>query len=107
MIFRFELVSLAVGVLVTLVCLVRRRWAEASWVGVQVLAFSTSYWLMSVNRAVLLWFPLWVLIGEFATGGRGARARRYRTAVAWAFLAGSALVMLWWAQTFFRGGWAS
>jgi len=106
-IFRFEVVSLAVGVLVTLVCLVRRRWAEAAWVGVQVLAFSTSYWLMSVNRAVLLWFPLWVLLGEVATGGRRARSRRVRTVIAWVGLAASALLMMWWAQTFFRGGWAS
>lgn len=106
-IFRFEVVSLVVGIAVTVICLVRRRWAEAAWVGVQVLAFTTSYWLMSVNRAVLLWFPLWLLVGEFATGGTTPRSRRLRTYGTWAWLAGSALVMMWWAQTFFRGGWAS
>ena len=63
--FRAELVSWVVGVVVTLVALFRRRVAEAAWVGVQVLAFSLSYWLMSVNRAVLLWFPLWRQVGEF------------------------------------------
>ena len=63
--FRAELVSWVVGVGVTLVALFRRRVAEAAWVGVQVLAFSLSYWLMSVNRAVLLWFPLWRQVGEF------------------------------------------
>ncbi len=106
-IFRFEVVSIIVGVVVTLVCLARRRWAEAAWVGVQVLAFTTSYWLMSVNRAVLLWFPLWLLIGEAATGGRRAKVRRVRTVLAWVWLGCSALLMMWWAQTFYRGGWAS
>lgn len=106
-IFRFEVVSVVVGVVVTGVCLIRRRWAEAAWVGVQVLAFTTSYWLMSVNRAVLLWFPLWLLLGELATGGRRVRARRVRTGIAWVGLGCSALLMMWWAQTFFRGGWAS
>ena len=39
-------------------------WAEASWVGIQVVAFSLSYWFFSVNRAILLWFPLWIMIGS-------------------------------------------
>ena len=58
-----------INVLVTIACLARRRWGEASWVGVQVLAFSCSYWFLSVNRAVLLWFQLFVLIGEALSGG--------------------------------------
>ena len=37
-----------------------RRWGEATWVGIQVLAFATSYWFFSVPRATLLWFPLWI-----------------------------------------------
>ena len=51
----------------------RRWWGEASWVGVQVLAFSLSYWFFSVNRATLLWFPLWIMLaalGRLAAGGR-------------------------------------
>jgi hypothetical protein len=106
-VFRFEVVSLVVGIVVTVICLVRRRWADAVWVGIQVLAFSTSYWLMSVNRAVLLWFPLWLLIGEVTTAGRTVRARRLRTVLGAAWLALSAALLVWWAQTFFQGGWAS
>ena len=106
-VFRFEVVSVVVGLVVTVACLALRRWGEAVWVGTQVLAFTTSYWLMSVNRAVLLWFPLWLLLGEAATGGRTVRSRRRRTVPAWGYLAVSAALMVWWAQTFFRGGWAS
>jgi len=102
--FRAEMVSWVVGVVVTLVCLVRRRVAEASWVGVQVLAFSLSYWLMSVNRAVLLWFPLWGLLGEFAEGR--PRTRGWLV-VAW--VAGVLAFALQgvWAWLYFTGRWAS
>ena len=32
-----------------------------------MLAFSLSYWFFSVNRAVLLWFPLWMMIGQLVS----------------------------------------
>ncbi|MFP5416845.1 MAG: mannosyltransferase family protein [Actinomycetes bacterium] len=102
--FRAEMVAWIVGVLVTLVCLARRRIAEASWVGVQVLAFSLSYWLMSVNRAVLLWFPLFGLIGEFAESrprGRGWLA------VGWIAGVVALGVQGVWAWLYFTGRWSS
>ncbi len=77
--FRGEMVSMAVGVPGRRL-LVRasgpaggRRplWAEASWVGVQVLAFSLSYWFFSVNRATLLWFPLWIMLAAGSAGAAG------------------------------------
>ncbi|MDN5563233.1 MAG: hypothetical protein L0G49_05575 [Luteococcus sp.] len=113
-VFAAEVVSMAVGALLTLVLLVRRRWAQAGWVGVQVFAFATSWWFMSVNRAVLLWFPLWLLAGELArfgwasTGSANEKGSRMlaRSAVV-VFGAASAAVMLWWAWQFFTGAWAS
>ncbi len=105
-VFRAEVVSLAVGLVVTVICLAKRRWGEAAWVGPQVLAFTTSYWLMSVNRAVLLWFPLWLLIGEWVTGGKGASGARRRTVATVAAVL-SVLVMIWWAWMFYQGRWAS
>ena len=104
-VFRAELVSMVVGVLVTIVCLVRRRWAESFWVGIQVLAFSVSYWFMSVNRAVLLWFPLWTLIGGAAVG-RGRR-RGWPPAVLAAVVVVALAVQAAWAWLFFTGRWAS
>ena len=41
---------------------------EASWVSVQLLAFSMSDWFFSMNRATLLWFPLWILLGRWVAG---------------------------------------
>lgn len=112
-VFAAEVVSMAVGALLTLVLLVRRRWAQAGWVGVQVFAFATSWWFMSVNRAVLLWFPLWLLAGELARFGWGPARPAHqgkqvaaRTAVA-VFGVASAGVMVWWAWQFFTGAWAS
>lgn len=109
-VFRAELVSMGVGALVTGVCLLRRRWAEAVWVGLQVLAFSVSYWFFSVNRAVLLWFPLFLLLADAhdAPWWSGSRARRVvrgvlTVALVVAGLSGSA----YWAWLFYTGRWAS
>ena len=102
--FRAELVSWIVGLVVAVVALFRRRVAEAAWVGVQVLAFSLSYWLMSVNRAVLLWFPLWRLVGEFV------EARMHKPAwQALGVLLGllPVAVQCLWAWLYFTGRWAS
>lgn len=107
-VFRGEMVSMAVGLGVTVWCLTQRLWAEASWVGVQVLAFSLSYWFFSVNRATLLWFPLWVMLARWGTRRPAGTAAgvAHRGLV----LVGSALcvvAMLWWAWLFFTGHWAS
>lgn len=104
-VFRFEIWSMAVGVLVTLYCVARRRWAEAAFVGVQAVAFSVSEWFMSVNRAVLLWFPLWILLGRLMEG-RHPVSRLRRIVVAGA-VAAALLVQFWWATLFLTGRWAS
>ena len=108
-VFRAELGAMAVGVIVTLICLRKRRWAEAAWVGVQVLAFSCSYWYLSVTRAMLLWFPLFVLIGERLSGGWNLRPsrRRLRTLLTAAVFVLAAFVLCWWSWLFFTGRWAS
>ena len=107
-VFAAEIVSMAVGVLVVGWCLGRRLWAEASWVGIQVLAFSVSYWFFSVNRAILLWFPLWMMIGELVSWRPERPAARvaHRIVVALGFVA-SALLMLAWSWLYFTGNWAS
>ncbi|MGW0230089.1 mannosyltransferase family protein [Actinopolymorpha singaporensis] len=64
--FRAELVAMLLGLVVTVVLLTLRRWGEATWVGVQVAAFATSYWFFSVPRSTLLWFPLWIGLGALA-----------------------------------------
>jgi hypothetical protein len=128
-VFRGEVISMAVGIGVTVWCIVvsvrvrksspgsaRTMWGEASWVGVQVVAFSMSYWFFSVNRATLLWFPLWIMIGRWVAGptdevaAGGSRSSGspslHRVLVAAAFIVEIAL-MLWWSWLFFTGHWAS
>jgi hypothetical protein len=130
-VFRGEMISMAVGVGVTIWCIAvslrarkqpdrpdrppldqQTRWGEASWVGVQVLAFSLSYWFFSVTRAILLWFPLWIMIGRWVAGPlhAGSSTSRSRSwhpvLVACAFAIEIAL-MLWWSWLFFTGHWAS
>jgi hypothetical protein len=107
-VFAAEIVSVAVGVLVTGWCLGRRLWAEASWVGIQVVAFSVSYWFFSVNRAILLWFPLWMMIGQLVEWRPRSTAGliTHRMLIALGFAA-SGLVMLAWSWLYFTGNWAS
>lgn len=117
-VFRAEMVSMAVGVVVTACCLVltrsrrtqgeTRMWGEASWVGVQVLAFSLSYWFFSVNRATLLWFPLWILLARWGTWRpRNPSWRVSHRVVVVAAMTLEIGLMLWWSWLFFTGHWAS
>ena len=70
----------------------------------QVLAFSLSYWFFSVNRATLLWFPLWIMLAEWAR--RRPRTPgglvRHRGLVGVAFGL-EVVLMLWWSWLFFTG----
>ncbi|MDO5533476.1 MAG: mannosyltransferase family protein [Propionibacteriaceae bacterium] len=102
--FRAEMVSWVVGVLVTVIALARRRVAEAAWVGVQVLAFSLSYWLMSVNRAVLLWFPLWRQLDELIDSRPDTRG--WRTVGVLAAVV-ALVVQGVWAWLYLTGRWSS
>ena len=94
--FRAEIVAVAVGVTVTLVLLMRRQWAEATYVGLSVGTLATSTYYLSVARATLLWFPLWILLAE---------AAQRRPWLHTAYLAVSAPLMILVALTFTAGRW--
>jgi hypothetical protein len=95
--FRAELVAMVIGIVITVVLCLLARWGEATWIGLQVVAFSTSAWFFSVPRATLLWFPLWIFFG--------ALALRHRL-VWWGYLAISAPLFGVWAAAFFTGRWS-
>jgi hypothetical protein len=65
-VFQLELLAVAAGVLLTVALAVRRRFPEALYVGLSLLALCTSTWFMSVPRAMLLWWPLWTMLGAAA-----------------------------------------
>ncbi|WP_425527954.1 mannosyltransferase family protein [Yinghuangia seranimata] len=58
--WQLELLGMVVGLVLLGVLLARRRWAEATYVGLTLWALGTSYWYMSIPRATLLWWPLWI-----------------------------------------------
>lgn len=62
--FRVELVAAVVGVGLTVWLLARRRWAEAVYVGLPLASLLTSAFYLSIGRAALLWWPLWLAIGS-------------------------------------------
>lgn len=95
--FRAELVAMLVGVLVTVLLLILKRWAEGVWVGLQVAAFSFSIWFFSVPRATLLWFPLWIGIGVLSV--------KYKW-VWWTYLMLSIPLFGVWAAAYLTGKWA-
>ena len=95
--FRLELVAFALGLVATAWCLRRRWWPEATFVGLNVAAFSFSFWLLSVPRSALLWWPLWVGVAALV------RERPWLRAV-WVGTSGALAVAF--AVSFFSGRWA-
>ncbi len=95
--FRLEIVAVLVGVVLTGWLLIRRRWGESTYVGLQVAALATSAFYLSVPRATLLWWPLWT--------GLAVWSLRHRW-VWWAYLSVSAPLMVLLAATYATGRWA-
>jgi hypothetical protein len=58
--------AVLLGFALTVVLLVTRRWGEAVYVGLQVVALGTSSYYLSVARSTLLWFPLWLLLARWS-----------------------------------------
>ena len=94
--FAAEIVAVLVGVVLTVVLLVLRRWGEATYVGLSVAALATSTYYLSVGRATLLWWPLFVLL---------ALAASKRPEVHTAYVAAAAPVMALLVLTFTSGRW--
>jgi hypothetical protein len=61
--YQLEMLAMAVGVALLVLLLVRRRWAEALYVGLSVVSLATSHVFLSVPRELLVWWPLWALLG--------------------------------------------
>lgn len=106
--FMAEIVTIFVGAATAIWSLARREWAEALYVGVQVTVFATSYWWMSASRAVLLWFPLFVLLAEVASRHRaGEMARLWHAGFVTVGIVLSSAASVFWAWCLFTGNWAT
>jgi hypothetical protein len=95
--FAAEIVAVVIGLIATVALLVHRRWGEATWVGLQVVSLSTSYWFFSVPRTALLWWPMWMMLGAWAA------RRRW---VLYGYLAVSLPLLGIWASAFLTYRWA-
>ncbi|RCG30148.1 hypothetical protein DQ384_18260 [Sphaerisporangium album] len=95
--FRMELAGAVAGVAVVGWLLVARRWSEFVYVGLQVGALMFSAYYLSIPRAALLWWPLWVMLGR-------AGVRRRSVLLVYALVAGPLMVLN--TMTFIEGAWA-
>ncbi len=95
--WQLEMVAMLVGLGLVGWLAWRRRWPELTYVGLTLAALASGYWYMSIPRATLLWWPLWV-------GLAGVSLRR-----AWvheAYLVAVAPLMVVVAAAFTSGRWA-
>ncbi|WP_370370603.1 mannosyltransferase family protein [Catenulispora sp. GP43] len=91
-VFQLELVAVVVGLGLTALLLLKRRWPEALYVSLSLLALGTTTWFMSVPRAMLLWWPLWTMLGAWAA--RRPRVRTLYVCCVAPIMAGVALLFL-------------
>lgn len=95
--FRMEIAGAVVGVAVAVWLLVLRRWSELVYIGLQLAALLCSAYYLSIPRSMLLWWPLWIALGQVV-------ARR-----PWLMAVYGALVtplMVLNTMAFLRGAWA-
>lgn len=64
--WRAEILALLLGLVLTVVLLAARRWGEATYVGLNVALLSTSSYYASGTRAVLVWFPAYLLLARLS-----------------------------------------
>lgn len=94
--WRAELLAVVIGVVVTVVLVRGRRWGEATYVGGSTLLMSSATYLASGVRAVLVWFPLYLLLGRVL-------ARRPWAQTAYLWLSGALAVVF--VVAFTSGQW--
>lgn len=95
--FQLEIACMAVAVALTLWLLWRRQWPEAVYCGLAVAALGTTAYYQSVPRALLVMWPLYIIL---------ARAAARRPWVGQVYLWVSAPLAVITAVYFFLGVWA-
>ena len=94
--WRAELAAAVVGVVLTVVLVRQRRWAEATYVGLTTLQMTATSYYASGVRVALLWFPLYLLLGRLA-------ARREWVTPAYTWVAAPLMVVF--VVAFTHGAW--
>nr|WP_238430511.1 hypothetical protein [Frankia nepalensis] len=94
--FRAELLAVVIGVVVTVLLLRGRRWAEAAFVGAATIMMASTNYYASGVRTILVAFPLYLLLAR-------AAARFPRLAPAYLWLSGP--LMAAFVVAFTQGRW--
>lgn len=95
--FQVELAVMAVMLLATLAFTCSRRWPEAVYCGLAVVAFGTSTWYETCPRTLLVLFPIWVALASLG-------ARRPWITSTYLAISGPVAVVL--AMLYLSGQWA-
>nr|WP_261958408.1 mannosyltransferase family protein [Streptomyces nigrescens] len=95
--FQAEIAAMLIGLLLLGLMLRQHRWPEALYLALSLCALGTSYWYMSIPRATLLWWPLWI-----ALAARSLRTPRFHSL----YLALATPLTTVFALTFLTGRWA-
>jgi hypothetical protein len=61
---QLELAAMAVMLVVTLAFLGSRRWPEAVYCGLAMLALGMQTWYQSCSRTLLVLFPIWIALAQ-------------------------------------------
>jgi hypothetical protein len=96
-VFQLEIVAVLAGLVATVALLYYRRWPEAIYVGLTILALATSIWYESVPRSLLALWPIWCGLAVLAVR---------RPWVGQLYLALSIPISLSIALLFMSGNWA-
>ena len=80
--FGLDIVFVAVILLSIIVFLRRRQWPEVTYLGLTLVACTTSFSFVSAARSSLTLFPIVILVGQTILGG-GPRIFRVILLVAW------------------------
>ncbi|MHB8451942.1 MAG: hypothetical protein ACYDAQ_16075 [Mycobacteriales bacterium] len=72
--WRGDIAVMALGLGLTVVLLVTRRYGEATYVGLTAVSLGISSFYLSVARVSLLWFPLWTALARIAVRRRWVHA---------------------------------
>jgi hypothetical protein len=65
-IFQAELGAMLTGLLLLVLLIRKHQWPEALYVSLSLWTLGTSYWYMSLPRATLLWWPMWITLAAWS-----------------------------------------
>jgi len=95
--FRMEIAGALVGVAALVWLLVLRRWSDVVYVGLQLAALLCSAYYLSIPRSMLLWWPVWIAVGQVVARRPWGMA---------GYGAGAAPLMVLNTLAFLQGAWA-